>query len=257
MKKLTKIRIGPALFVLFLGFTGCQPCFYAPSAHNVPLFTEKGQVNGTASYQFGTISFGWNIQGAVAVTDHFALMGNYNHYRGNAKTSPWFEEEFESFFRSNMGEGGLGYYMPFGDQMVFEAYAGAGGSSINTDYDWYDNTGTSTVKTTCYFIQPAIGYYNKHMQLAFSSRFRFVDFRDISYSSTLVEDAKEYLDDLQLSHVSTFLEPAFTFRIGSENVKFQLQTMFSLPVGDMEVTEYDPFNINFGIFFFIQKKKNE
>jgi hypothetical protein len=254
MKTKTRILSAMTLVVLFSFLTGCMPCYYAPNAQNVPVFTEKGDGNGTFSFQFGALSVGMNVQGALAVSNHIGLMGNYNHYSGRNESGTLNGEDYSSKFKSNMGELGMGYYHTFHDKMVFEVYAGIGGSRIDTDYERYDGDGSSSIGTTCYFIQPAIGYYNKHVQLALSTRLRIINFRDVKYDSWLGTDARESIIDLQTYPTVSFFEPAFTVRVGGEKVKFQAQVMGSVPIGYADVVINDPVNINIGIVFCIHEK---
>jgi hypothetical protein len=240
---------------IFSLLTGCSPCYYVPNAQNVPVFSEKGQANGALSFQFGPLSTGANVQLALALTDHIGLMANYNHFSGRGESGTWYGDDYSSTSKSNMGEAGLGYYHPFQNKMVFETYAGIGASEINTEYERWDGDGSSSVHTTCYFIQPSIAYYKKNIRLAFSSRFRVINYRDITYNSMLGEGAKLGLIDLQQNPAYAFFEPAITFRAGGEKVKFQVQAGFSVILDQSYVMEYDPVNINIGIVFSLPGKK--
>lgn len=244
-----------ALISLFFALNGCMPCYYSPNSHNVPVFTGKGQANGTFSFLFGAVSTGANVQGAVAITDHIGLMANYNHFSGRGESGTWNGEDYSSTSTSNMGEVGLGYYLPFQNKMVFETYAGIGASEIATDYERWDGDGSSTVHTTTYFIQPSIAYYKKNIRLAFSSRLRAINFRDISYNTRLGDDAIQGLIDLQDYPTYGFFEPAFTFRAGGKVAKFQIQVGLAVPLGQTYVIEYDPVNINIGMVLSLPGKK--
>jgi hypothetical protein len=234
---------------------GCMPCYYAPNAQNVPVFTEKGQGNGTFSFQLGALSLGWNVQGALAVSDHIGLVANYNHYSGREESITLLGDDYSSHFKSDMGEAGLGYYHTFENKFVFETYGGLGGSRIRTDYERWDGDGSSSIGITSFFIQPAFAYYKKNIRLAFSSRFRLVNYRDIHYSSQLGIGAKESLIAMDQHPSAGFFEPAFTFRAGSEHIKFQTQVGISVILTQSDIFEFDPFNINFGLVFSIHGKK--
>lgn len=56
----------------------CSQCVqvYVPNTRNVPLFSKRGEVEGTA--KFGPL--GSDFQAAAAVTNHVALMAGYAHY---------------------------------------------------------------------------------------------------------------------------------------------------------------------------------
>lgn len=258
MKTMIKIQLAIAVLALLSLLTCCAPCYYAPNAQNVPVFSGKGQGNGTFSFQFGPLSTGWNVQGALALSDHIGIMGNYNHYSGRESSGTWNGEDYSTKFKSNMGEIGLGYFYPFKGKFVVEAYGGLGGSRINTDYERWNGDGSSSVGTTCFFIQPSIGYYKKHVSLAFSTRFRLLNFRDVKYQTGLGSDPLESLDYMENMPVQGFFEPAFTFRAGGEKVKFQAQVGWSIIMSQSYAIEYDPMNINFGVVFCLPgKKKSE
>lgn len=254
----TKINFYSILTAMFLlaVMIGCTPCYYAPNAHNVPMLKEKGEGTGTFSAQFGPLTTGFNVQGALAVSNHIGIMGNYNHYSDRSNNGTEGDEEDGTRSKSNMGEIGVGYFHAFHDKFVVEAYAGAGGSRINTDYDdyWY-GSGTSSMGTTTFFVQPSIGLYKKNVALAFSTRFRTLSFRDPEFSSTLDEYTKEDMRNLDIHNAFAFIEPAITFRAGGKTVKFQAQVGWSVLLGESYLFEYDPMNINFGIVFCLKAKE--
>ena len=233
---------------------GCTPCYYAPNAHNVPLLHEKGQGTGSFSVQFGPLTTGLNVQGALAVSNHVGILGNYNHYANRNNTSEE-DEEYGTKSKCNMGELGVGYFQPFKDKFVFEAYAGFGGSRINTDYsDYWVGNGTSSIGTTTFFVQPSIGFYKKNICLAFSTRFRTLTFRDAKTSSDLDEYVKDDMNILDRHSAFAFIEPAFTLRTGGEKVKFQFQVGWSVLLSETYLFEHDPMNFNFGIVFCLPGK---
>jgi hypothetical protein len=257
MKTMTKILSAMTLVVLFYLLTGCMPCYYAPNAQNVPLFTEKKQANGTFGFQFGSLTIGYNMQGAVAVSDHIGLIANYNHFSGKGNKGTYMGEDYSSTYKGNMGEFGLGYYYPFKNKFVVETYAGIGTNTIKTAYERYDGDGNSSLHFNSYFIQPAICVYRKNIKVAFSSRFRLVDYDKIQFDSWLGESAKSVLIDIKNNPDAWLFEPAFTFRAGGEHVKFQAQIGISVFMGNSEISIYDPLNINFGVVFSIHGKKDE
>jgi hypothetical protein len=195
------------------------------------------------------------VQGALALSDHIGIMGNYNHYSGRDESGTWSGDEYYSHFKSNMGEFGLGYYTTFDNKFVFESYGGIGGSRVNNEFERWDGDGSSSVGTTSFFIQPSIGYYKKHVRLAFSTRFRLLNFRDVTYQTGQGSDPVESIDYMENMPAQGFFEPAFTFRAGGEKVKFQTQVGFSIIMSHSYDIEYDPMNFNVGIVFCLPGKK--
>jgi hypothetical protein len=257
MKTMIKFLSALTLAGLFSFLTGCTPCYYAPNAQNVPLFTEYGQGTGTFSFQFGPLSTGCNVQGALAIADHVGIMGNYNHYSGRESSGTWNGEDYTSNFKSNMGEIGAGYFQTFKDKFVFEAYGGLGGSRINSEYERWDSDGSSSVGTTSFFIQPSMGLYKKNVMVAFSTRFRILSFRDVQFDKGLGSGPESELIDLDNMPAKGFFEPAFTFRAGGEKVKFQAQIGLSILMSQDYIFEYDPLNINFGVVFCYPGKRHQ
>src|SRR5687767_1839211 len=62
-------------------FSACAPV-YVPNSRNSPMFTKAGEFQG--SIQFGN---GIDAQGAVSVTNHIGLMGNFS-YANNKSPDP-------------------------------------------------------------------------------------------------------------------------------------------------------------------------
>jgi hypothetical protein len=237
MKTMIKISNAVLLMSLFSLITGCA-CYYAPNAQNVPLFSEKGQVSTSGSFQIGGATYGFNVQGAAAVSEHVGLMGNYNFFSDNFMTT------------SNMGEIGVGYFDNFRQMgnAVFETYAGIGAGRVKIDIA----DGLQLVNTTSFFIQPDIGYNWNKFRLAFSTRFRVVHF-NIIRNDNLSSGYYIYEQGTNQFNIG-FIEPAVTCSFGSKMIRFQYQLMLSYAVGDIHY--YDMINSNFGLVFCLQPKKH-
>jgi len=78
--KLNKSQIRLSfILIIHLVIVGCAPVYYAPNAHNVPLFSEKNEATISASYAVldnpGPMT-GTDLQLAIAVSDHVGIMAN-------------------------------------------------------------------------------------------------------------------------------------------------------------------------------------
>ncbi len=249
-----------ALVIVFL-LCYCNPCYYVPNSQNVPLFTEKKTATTSFSLQFGSYSAATNLQVAVACTDHIGLMLNYNHFwggRSTTRTGFWSgtKTTTETKFKGNHIELGAGYFFSFEEKFVFEAYAGGGWGGVNNSYKNSSSLSLNKrnyVSYNRYFLQPAVGWSpNKYITLAFSTRFCLLDYNHLNieagdFGSTIID-----LADIK-NNPSYLMEPAFTFRVGGQVVKFQLQTVYSFMI-DSPYASYDPLSITFGIFFKIKGK---
>lgn len=241
-----------ALILLFL--EGCSPCYYAPGAQNVPLFSGQGDCKASAALKFGQYSIGTDIQSAVAVTDHMGIMLNYSSYIGQ---DAHLSDYNETTSRSKLIEGGMGYYYPFHGSFVFETYAGYSNANIKTDYNEYQGWGSSKLHYSSFFLQPAVGFCKEHIELAISARFRVLDY----YKYTCKDYTGDYLEQsLQeiIDHPATcLLEPAFTMRVGGKHVKFQFQAGFSAVFNRNDQVQYDPLNLNFGLIANLNGKREK
>jgi hypothetical protein len=235
--------------------TGCLPCYYAPNAQNVPLFKEKNQFNGSAAFKVGMYSIGTDIQAAASLTDHLGIMANYSYFTGKKSTLQLQEHSYDTKFRSNLIEFGMGYFHTFEDKFVAEIYSGYSSDNIKTEYDRTDTRGNSTLNYSSFFLQPAIGFYKSNIELAFSMRYRLVNYNRIELSYNIEGEMKDQLLKLKDEPLCSMLEPAITFRAGGEIVKFQFQAGISIFFDQPEYFDYDPLNINFGIIFTPKFKK--
>ena len=246
----TVARILGGLALLYV-LQGCMPCYYAPSSQNVPLFTEKNEFNGSAGLKLGAYSQGFDMQLAYAPTDHLGLTAGYSGFR--AKQSAFaLDEDYSDRFRSNAFDLGMGYYTKFSKYGVFETYAGYGTGSLSNDYS---GSGSSRLGHSSFFLQPALGLHTKHVQIAFSLRYRLVNYTKVKVGYSGNEYDTKFLFNLKNDPLVSFLEPAFTGRFGGKSVKFQVQVCYSFLLKEGPTMSYDPFHLNLGLVFTVGGKK--
>lgn len=243
-----------ALFAIagFALFTQSCKIMYTPNMQNVPLFKEKNEVRATIGYT--------NYQAAYAVTDNIGIMANAQYDKSNWEfTSGSYGYKYES--KEFLVEGGAGYFMPLGESGVFEAYGGGGigSNSFNRNYSdtastiIFDNYSTSKAR---FFVQPSIGMTNKNIDFAFSTRVVGLKFNNITSTGYTQEELKiDNLTDLD-KPLFLFFEPALTFRVGWNYVKFHTQAIMSLKMNS-EPLNYIPFSINFGAHINIAQRFNK
>jgi hypothetical protein len=245
------------LYVLIiLTANSCNPCFYAPNTQNVPLFKEKNEGIASMGMHIGSYSTGFEMQAAYSCTNHIALMGNYFHFGHRYENTDYFFYSDDGFFRGDYGEFGLGYFAAFDGDYVFEVYGGAGWGGIHNENTTDQTTLKSDVRYNRFFVQPAIGWAGKHINLAFSLRYCLLNYTDLDVINTQYPgDIPDLYALTDLNHNPSFLfEPALTFRAGGENIKFQTQFCYSANLGNPEAYD-DPLSINMGIIFFIHGEK--
>jgi hypothetical protein len=177
-------------------------------------------------------------------------MGNYFHYGHHYQNSDFYYfDNDEGYFRGDFGEFGIGYFSAFEGDYVFEAYGGMGWGGV------YNETGNdlvtlkSKVNYNRYFIQPAVGWAGKHINLAISFRYSLLDYT--KFTAENYQTPIDINDLVNLNHNPSFLfEPALTFRAGGENIKFQSQFGYSVNIGNPDAID-DPLNISLGLIFTI------
>lgn len=174
---------------LFGATTGCQSV-YLSNPVNVPLLTNWGETQ--ASVQMG--SNGYNLQTAFGVAPNVGLMVNGNFYTAK---NDFTERRILNYFV----EGGAGGYVPFGEYMRFETYAGYG----------YGRTWT-TVATGQFhrvFFQPDFGVTTKYVDAAVATRFSWVNMRNYQETNNV----------LPRNQSMVYADPSLMLRFGYKNAK--------------------------------------
>lgn len=229
--------------------SGCYSLYYAPTAHNVPMFKEKNEVRISAAYSIVSDVIGDNpiegfeFQSAYAAGKHFAIMVN-----GFKAQSTEDDESYSLGYRhqkANLAEFGAGYFKPFHkNKLVFEAYGGLGVGQFKNRYiDEYDSANTifSSLNFKRFFVQPSIGYSSDYFALAFSMRLALLKY-----------DQKPQID---LGTSYFLVEPCFTIRAGWKSLKFQSQLQLSNNVTDPGFPQHR-LNFNTGICLILPVKKS-
>ena len=222
------------IFFLAVAFaTACSPKYYSPNTQNVPLLSEKGEMNLSATGNANQFEF----QGAYAITDAFALQVNGGLFVP------------EDLDNGDGGSGkfiefGGGYFTPVSDKYVFELYglAGFGGVENNLTSRATANpatTGHISADVFRYGVQPNFGFKSKYFSAAVSSRIVNVLYSNIE-GSLVYEGANQqtYLRD---NHSLFLIEPALTVRGGFDMVKLQLQVGRSFNLSNSEFRQDEAF----------------
>lgn len=231
MKKLCNVL--SFVLALMLALSCNTPRYvHSPAAHNVPVLTQKGDGKIGGYYSTNLVgreidenndktkynnSNGFDLQGAVAITDHFAIQANYFNRR---------EKTFDDYdtvsvrYKRNLTELGLGYYVSMGEKkkVLFQIFAGAGlGRFSFTDvspvHNYYHQADVLKI-----YLQPAFVFRSPgSFSIALSFRNNIIKYNNIktNYTPILLKDYK--LDSLNYG-MKFFLEPAFAGSFGFKNV---------------------------------------
>jgi len=226
---------------------------YSPSAHNVPVFTKKGDSKLALDYSFNLAdnavkdsvpvkakARGYDLQAAYAVTNHWAIQASYFHRteRNAGDFDAGTRDSVVINYKRNLAEIGAGYFYALNanNQAVVQVFAGIGfGKSSFTDKGRDFNRGYRSryhsMNITKIFIQPAFSVRGKkNFTATLSSRYSIIYFKNISsdYNATELDNYK--LDSLGYSP-RVFWEPAIINSFGFKKlpgVQFECQAGLAL-----------------------------
>ena len=234
------------LILLSVFLSGCAHFYYIPKAYNVPLFTEKNDFRLSVASGMEDNSSSVDIQAAYSVTGNFAVMSDFMFSNGG-----YFYERNQA--KMSYFDGAIGYYKPFGEFWVFEAFGGLGTSSQRHEYYASDYQGKSRLTFTKSFLQPSIGMTFNTFDIAITPCISRLSFNNIENSAT---PASAYYNDLILlnqNRVSTLFEPAFTVRAGWKVIKVQLQYIYSFNLTNAELP-FEFSKVSLGVYISLSKK---
>ena len=244
--KVFSYNIFKFLFITIL-FSSCQLLQYVPNSQNVPLLEEKGEIVGNLAMSMGDRFVGFEFQSAYSFTDHIGLQFNGMLWGG------------VEYSQGALFDIAPGYFLNVAENVVFEVYGGYGRGRIH-HYLVYDSQSNDPmyididfVNYDRYFIQPAIGYTMKNFDFAFSTRFNLMDYYGDKPIYAVPSDDPLSFTLKELDNFYT-IDPAITMRFGWRHFKFQLQSVFLIPIldehrqfTDLYPAFYDKLNINIGI----------
>lgn len=230
------------LVITALGLAACSPKYYVPNTQNVPLLRSAGQTNlslAGSGNQF-------EIQGAHAVSDNIGIMFNGGYFAGSG------EEENDGKGSGILGELGIGYFTPIGDNFTFETYGLAGLGSVENIFPTVSgngNSGTLNANITRFGIQPNIGFSSRYFTVALSTRLVSLNFRSIE--GNLVYGGESQVSYLNKNSSNFLIEPALTIRAGLDNAKIQLQFCRSFNMTNKDFFQEESIvtlGLNFNLF---------
>lgn len=239
------------LLIITILNLGCSPEYYVPNSQNIPIMKAKGQTNFGVAYNESESTNGFEIQTAHAISDHIALQFNGDWVK-NSNGGYLSDSSDDYKATGRMLEIGVGYFNPITRHFVFETYGllcfGKLDLKNYTDESGYDNF---SAKFNRIGIQPSFSYVKKHFSCSVSSRLTHIKYKDIKGGENSVDFDPNYL---KTNNAYWLLEPAITIQAGSENVKFQLQYVYSQNLTDSSFPQEIDI-VSFGIKSKIDPKK--
>ncbi len=207
--------------------TGCNPIYYAPNSHNVPLLSGGGEAKITAAGNADRVEF----QGAYAISDHFGLQASGGLFIPR-------EEENGNGGSGHFLEAGGGYLHRISPNWIFEGYGLIGTGKVENHFEddspgpTDPSIGDLSASIFRWGVQPNLGYRSPYFSAALSTRLSNLIFHNVEGDLVFNNiDQVSYLTD----HNSYFLvEPALTIRGGFQKAKLQLQLGLSYNITDPE-----------------------
>lgn len=263
LKKLTmKKNLLPGLiFIIFIAASCTTPRYiYSPSAHNVPVLTKKGDSKIGAVYSTNVAgqetnngvaidnrSRGFDLQGAVAITDNFAVQASHFYRWEKTEGGP---DTITLKYKRNLTEVGVGYYLPVNEKKntFFQVFAGAGlGKFSFTDKDKTSNY-YHEANITKIYLQPAVLFKSKgSFTTSVAVRFSGINYSKIKTNYNAGQLKDYYLDDLS-GRLKWFFEPATVSSFGFKNIpglRFEVQGGLSFLMA-RNYLDYRKFNFSIG-----------
>lgn len=202
--------------------SSCSHYYYVPSSPHVHLFEERNDcsiaVSGEVPFPWANQPYSLSAQTAYAITNHIAVSANaMTAWRGERSSGNWGNGKYYDV--------ALGYFTPIDRLFIFEVYGGVGTSHQHHEYD-VRNKGTADLSFNKYFLQPSIGLKIKRIELAFTAGLSRVVFTNVIYTPDIKEML--FVQVIDNNRNALLLDPSFTFRVGNNYTKFQVQAGISL-----------------------------
>ncbi len=227
--------------IILLVFNSCTHYYYAPNAHNVPLFREERQARFTIAGSSGDEFEGIELQSAFSFTKHFGMMANGFFVR---------PDDGNKWGKGKLVEIGAGYFTSLNKYFVFETFGGfCWGEAINQ----YEPGFSSSIKFRRYFIQPDIGFITPWIDVAISARFCGLYYNDIDHNIHSLRYEIDHITYIEKNRFSYLFEPALTFRAGWKFIKIQLQLGLSHNLNNPDLQQ-EILNANIGLYFSLSEK---
>jgi len=218
------------LVICIMGI-GCSPKFYTPNTQNTPMLQRQGQINASLVGNGNQVE----LQGAYAATDHLGVQINGGLFRPQ-------EEDNGNGGSGNFLEIGAGYYSPLSESITFETYGLLGFGNFENHLPSTlevrpETTGEIEANILRYGIQPGINYQSKKFGIGLSTRISQLSFSSIQ--GGLIFGGEDQVAYLNNNSNNLLVEPALTFRGGTEKLKLQLQIVSSINTSNSNFRQDD------------------
>jgi hypothetical protein len=236
------------LFFSLISAVGCSPIYYKPTLMNVPNFRESREL-----FVAGNVgSSGTDAELAYAVSNHFAIQGNYMEaYEEASSIGP--PPTLKYTGEGNLTEFAAGYFTKIVNfpRLGFSICGGYGLGKVLNDRDI---DGASSAKFNKSFIQQTLGFRDKNVEIIAS-----VKFAKLKYTNLIQNYARQSLvDDFDaLKNPIGIIEMGLIGRLGFRGFKFQSQINSTKLLSNSPLFKYDEGAVSVGICIQLNTKRNE
>ncbi len=208
-------RLSMVVMVVFA--LSCTPKYYFPTMHNVPLITERNEIQAGGYFTFTDASA--NLAGSPL--KHLGLQVNMNKIISMA-----FGRGVTSV--QSLSEAGIGFYTMVHKEFVIESYlVSAIGNSKNAISAYYDDNNTyipgSSISTSFRKNGAQLNFGFKYPTGIIGIGLKITQLNFYNIQGALTYGGQNQFEYLSENNKLWLLEPAFTYRIGGEHVQFNVQ----------------------------------
>lgn len=221
-----KKRLLPSSILVITILSSCTTYryIYTASPPNNPYFSQKGESKVAAYYSAagsndkasGHTASGWDLQGAYAIGNHWALTTSYLNRRERDNYNFGRNESSSISYKRNLFDIGAGYFL-VPDKVKYFSFNLYGGMAFGefsfVDDRTYSSRFHNSSITKSYF-QPSVNFMpTPNFRMSFGTKFSFVHYGNIQTSYTPDE-----IQSLSLNRIANntipFVEPALNIQFG-------------------------------------------
>jgi len=221
------MKIVVLLIIVATCTISCYHVYYAPNTPNLPQLGEKGEGRINAMYSSGSESGfdGGELQFACAPHRYIGFIGSF-------MAASKREETYNGIMESgngSYGELGLGIFKLAGSskRLSMEVFAGRGFGSVKNEYE---GTDYSKVNIGKWFLQPDIGYHGEILDVAFTPRISFINWKvaESRFNPSGASTEQYEVDAVRSKKNFLAFEPGIVFRAGGKQFRGHLGISLSL-----------------------------
>lgn len=195
---------------------------YSPSAHNISVFTDKGDSKIAAAYSVNggnedNSGKGLDVQVAYAITKHVAVQAGYSS-RNERTVDSNFSSSYFNYstvkYKRQMFEIGGGYFRSIHkrDKIFFAAYGGVSFGKFSFKDMGRDNNQLlyshfQDANATKHYLHAVVTFINRGFVTTIGGRATVLDFNHIKTNYSILEQQDLVIHNIN-NHAYFFLEPA-------------------------------------------------